>query len=110
MGAETSLEVQGRRTWGSSSGIPTRCQALPGAWPGILKQKDRVPDVREEPVCVCVCACVLSVVYVYCVCLGVLYVRVCCKNSGDLVVCPIITECYRHTNRQGPGMLEHPTQ
>ena len=54
------------------------------------------PCAQEEPVCVCVCvcACVLSVVYMYCVCLGVLYVRACCKNSGDLVVCPIITECY----------------
>ena len=58
---------------GGSSGIPTRCQALPGAWPGILKQKDRVPDVREEPVCVCVCArvCVKCGIRVLCVFGGV---------------------------------------
>ena len=95
MGAETSLEVQGRRTRGQQWDT----YQVPGpAW-GMASDTEterQGPCAQEEPVCVCVCvcACVLSVVYMYCVCLGVLYVRACCKNSGDLVVCPIITECY----------------
>ena len=42
---------------GGSSGIPTRCQALPGARTGILKQERQSPCAQEEPVCVCVGVC-----------------------------------------------------
>lgn len=56
---------------GGSSGIPTRCQALPGARTGILKQERQGSCPQEEPVCVCVGVCVWSVksgVRVLCVC------------------------------------------
>ena len=80
VGAETSLEVREEGP-GGSSGIPTRCQALPGARTGMLKQKDRVPDLRRnQSVCVCVCVCE--------VCIHVLYVRLCvCVSLWCLCVC-----------------------
>ena len=81
---------------GGSSGIPTRCQALPGARTGMLKQERQGPCAQEEPVCVCVyvwsvytcavcvslycaCVCVCEVWYtcVVCVCICVLCVCVC---------------------------------
>ena len=72
---------------GGSSGIPTRCQALPGARTGILKQERQGPCAQEEPVCVCRCVRVKCEVW----CMSI--VCVWCENSGDLVVCPVITEC-----------------
>ena len=56
MGAGTSLESREEGP-GGSSGMPARCQALAGAWTGI------VPDLKEEPVSVCVCVCVCVCVY-----------------------------------------------
>ena len=60
MGAGTSLESREEGP-GGSSGMPARCQALAGAWTGI------VPDLKEEPVCVRVCKVFIHAVYV-CLC------------------------------------------
>ena len=75
MGAETSLEVQGRKTRGSS-GIPTRCQALPGAWTGISKQERQGPCPQGgTSLCVCVCVCVCEG------CIHVLCMYLCVSNT-----------------------------
>ena len=62
----------GKKDPGDSSGIPTRCQALPGARTGILKQERQGPCPQEEPgcVCVCLCACVKCEMWYTCVVCG----------------------------------------
>lgn len=90
----------------------------------------RVPDLKEEPVCVCVCVCVCVKygMHVFCVCVCEVWyacvVCMCvCVKCGIHVLCVcgvrilgtwlfvlwLLTVNW-HTNRQGPGMLEHPTQ
>ena len=80
---------------GGSSGIPTRCQALPGAYTGILKQERQgpCPQGGTSPcVCVCVCVCV-KCVYMCCVCVSVLCLCV-CEIWYTYVVCVSVCEVW----------------
>ena len=87
MGAEISLEVQGRRTRGQQWDT----YQVPGpAWGTDWDIETR----KTESLCsggtsLCVCGCVHVKCEVWCTSV----VCVWCENSGDLVVCSVIIEC-----------------
>lgn len=71
------------RTRVAAPGVPPRCQALPGAEAGILKQEIQGSCPQGGTVCVCARARMCGM-YVLCVW---------CENAGNVVVCPMIREC-----------------
>ena len=72
---------------GGSSGIPTRCQAQPGARTVMVKQERQGPCPQGgTSLCVCACVCV-KCVYMFCMCVCMCVKCMCCVSLYCACVC-----------------------